>query len=65
MATALQPKKQDGSLLSIAKRAAVRKADPTLRHVPNEDDLRVITEHTKFMVYPQFQTIKPDKEDSK
>jgi len=52
---------QRKSLKEIAKRAALVKSDPKLRHKPNEKDLRVISDHAKIMAYPQYQTIKEDK----
>jgi hypothetical protein len=53
------------SLQDITRRAAKIKADPKLRHLPNEKDLRVFSEHARLMQYPQYQTIKPDKERQK
>jgi len=41
----------------IAKRAALRKASPKLRHTPNASDLRVASDHAKIMIYHQYQTI--------
>ena len=41
----------------IAERVAARKADSNLRHIPNEHDLRVASEHARLMVYPQVQAI--------
>ena len=50
--------KRKKSLDEIAKRAAFRMANPNLRHVPNENDLRVASEHTMIMLHPQCQTVK-------
>ncbi|MDR2572204.1 MAG: hypothetical protein LBD23_18165 [Oscillospiraceae bacterium] len=50
------------SLKEIAKRAALIKANPKLRHKPNKKDLSVASEHTKLMAHRQYQTIKEDKE---
>ena len=38
-------KKSNTNLADIARRAAARKADPSLRHAPNESDLRVASEN--------------------
>ena len=55
--------KSKSSLADIARRAAARKADPNLRHVPNENDIRVASEHAALMACHQYQAIKPDKEN--
>jgi len=47
-------------LSEIAKRAAARKANPNLRHIPNKNDLQVASEHTKLMIYHQYQAITPE-----
>ena len=57
-------KTQKGSLADIARRATLRKANPNLRHAPNENDLQVASEHANLMIYHQYQTINPDKEDN-
>ncbi|MCL2421226.1 MAG: hypothetical protein FWD03_05150 [Defluviitaleaceae bacterium] len=44
-------------LAETARRAALRKADASLRHIPNEADIRTASEHADFMVYYQYQTI--------
>ena len=49
----------------IAKRVALRKNSPNLRHVPNENDVRVASEHTKLMIYHQYQTIATHEEENK
>ena len=49
-------------LEEIAKRAASIRMDTALRHVPNGHDLSIASEHSKLMSYPQYQTIKNDKE---
>ena len=56
----LTAEKHKNSLAEMAKRAAARKANPNLRHIPNEGDLRVVSEHAKIMVHFQYQTIKED-----
>jgi len=43
-------------LSELGKRAQEIKADPNLRHVPNENDLRIMSEHVTLMAYPQYQT---------
>jgi hypothetical protein len=49
-------------LKEIAKRAALVKSNPNLRHEPNDKDLLISSEHARLMSYPQYQTIKEDKE---
>lgn len=51
-------------IAEIAKRAALRKTNPNLRHIPNENDVRVASEHAKLMVYHQYQTITTHEEES-
>jgi len=51
-------------IAEIAKRAALRKSDPNLRHVPTENDIRVVSEHTRLMIYPQYQTITTHEEEN-
>jgi len=53
--------KQRGSTLNdIAVRATARRANPNLRHMPNEADLRTASENARLMAQPQYQTIKED-----
>ena len=59
----LAVEKRKGSLKEIAKRAEMRKTNPSLRHVPSENDLRIASEHAQIMVYHQYQTIKTTEED--
>ena len=50
------------TLKEIAKRAALIKADPNLRHTPNKHDLKVASEHAKLMLNPQYQTLKDERQ---
>ena len=51
-------------IAEIAKRATSRKANPNLRHIPNENDVSVASEHTKLMIYHQYQTITAHEEET-
>ena len=44
-------------MAGVAQRAAARKADPNLRRLPNDNDLRVESEHARLMAYPQYQAM--------
>ena len=50
----------NNTLADLAERAASRKADMTLRHVPNENDLRITLEHAQLMAYPQYQAVSEE-----
>ena len=47
---------------TIAQRAALRKANMALRHIPSQSDLAAASENAQFMASPQYQTISNDKE---
>ena len=51
-------------IADIAKRATLRKSNPNLRHIPNENDVRVASEHAELMAYHQYQTITTHEEES-
>ena len=51
-------------LLELSRRANAIKADPKLRHVPNNYDVALVSENTKFMQAYQYQTIKAEGEES-
>ena len=55
---------RERKIAEIAKRATLRKANPSLRHIPNENDVRIASEHTKLMIYHQYQTITTHEEDN-
>jgi hypothetical protein len=55
-----------GKLSEIAQRAKLIRSDPTLRHMPNEHDIAIATEHAELMAMPQYKAIAGvdgDKED--
>ena len=45
-------------LSDLAERAKAIKADPNLRHSPNEYDIRKASENANLMQSQQFKTIK-------
>ena len=45
----------------LRRRAADVKADPKLRHVPTDRDLRKASENASDMAYLQYQTLKTEK----
>ena len=61
MLTTIEERKS--KIAEIAKRVALRKANPSLRHIPNENDMRIASEHTKLMIYHQYQTITTHEEE--
>ena len=50
-------------LLELSKRAAAMKTDPSLRHVPNEHDIAVVSENTRLVQLYQYQTINAESDD--
>jgi len=60
--TAIEERKR--KIDEIAKRATLRKANPNLRHIPNENDVRIASEHTRLMIYHQYQTITSHEEEN-
>ncbi|MCL2087740.1 MAG: hypothetical protein FWH05_09150 [Oscillospiraceae bacterium] len=48
-------------LEEIAKRAALIKVNPNLRHKPNKNDLRIASENAELMAEYQYQTIKSEE----
>ena len=63
MTIMLSVEKNKNSFSEIAQRAALRKADPSLRHIPNTYDIRVASENAKLMIYHQYQSINTDEGD--
>ena len=51
-------------LADLYKRANAIKADPNLRHIPNEHDLSIASENAKLMQPYQYQTINKDGDKS-
>ena len=47
--------------INLAERAASRKADITLQHIPNENDLCIALEHAQLMAYPQYQVVQNER----
>jgi hypothetical protein len=52
-------------LSKLSERAAAVRADPRLRHTPNEHDIRKASENARLMAAPQYRTIKVAKDDNK
>ena len=50
-------------LLELSKRAAAMKTDPSLRHVPNEHDINIVSENTRLVQLYQYQTINAESDD--
>ena len=57
METIITERNVKEKMSDIAKRAALRRADPDLRHIPNENDLRVASENAELMAYHQGQAV--------
>lgn len=55
--------RRKNEIAEIAKRVALRKASPNLRHIPNENDVNIVSEHTRLMVYHQYMSIATHEED--
>ena len=47
----------------LSKRAKLVKADPKLRHIPNEHDLQVSSDNARFMQPYQHESIAAESED--
>ena len=47
-------------MLELAIQAEKIKSDPALRHAPNENDIRKVSENTHLMHQCQYETIKPE-----
>ena len=52
------------TLKEIAERAALVKANPNLRHVPNKKDLLIAAEHGEIMSYYQYQALGGKNDES-
>ena len=51
-------------LLELSKRATIIKADPKLRHAPNEHDIAIASENARLMQLYQYQTINVEGDDA-
>ena len=60
----MQDKNIKLKLLDLSKQASAIKDDPQLRHTPNDHDLSVASENTRFMQIYQYQTICTEGDDA-
>ena len=56
----MRDKNIQSKLLELNQRAAAIKADPRLRHAPNEHGITVASENAKLMQTYRYQTIKAE-----
>ena len=54
---------KNNKLIKLSKRADKIKNDPALRHIPNEHDIRIISENTRIMHHYQYETVKTEGSD--